>query len=62
MNTILYKKGRRIICYITEYNGVYSVKTGKPSDNCCLSWYYDNLKDAEFTAKEFFNNVTNLKI
>lgn len=53
-----YKKGRRIICYITHYNGVFSTCTGKPSDACCISWKYDNLEDAEFAANEYLNNVT----
>ena len=54
-----YKKGRVIICYITYYNGVFSACTGKPSDACCISWKYNNLEDAEFTAKEYFDNRTN---
>lgn len=45
-----YKKGRKIICYITHYK--------KPSDASCISWRYDNLLDAEFTANEYFNNRT----
>ena len=38
-------------------NGV--VCTGKPSDNCCITWSYDNIEAAEFTAKEYFDNRTN---
>ena len=53
-----YKQGRRIICYITHYNGVFSACTGKPSDVCCISWKYDNLLDAELTANEYFENRT----
>lgn len=53
-----YKNGRRIICYITHYNGIFSACTGKPSDASCISWRYDNLSEAEFTANEYFNNRT----
>ena len=52
-----YKK--RIICYTEEYKGIYSVKTGKPSDTSCLSWQYDNLEDAKKTASEYFDNYIN---
>lgn len=53
-----FKKSRRIICYITHYNGIFSACTGKPSDACCLAWKYDNLADAEATANEYFINRT----
>ena len=53
-----YKQCRRIICYITHYDGVFSACTGKPSDACCISWIYDNFEDAEFTANEYFENRT----
>lgn len=53
-----YKQGRNIICHITEYNGKYTTKTGKPSDINCIAWFYDNLQEAEATALEYFNNFT----
>ena len=56
-----FKHNRKIICYIEQYKNTYSVKTGKPSDDSCLSWRYDNLKDAEKTASEYFENYTNKK-
>lgn len=59
MVTKLYKKGRRIICYIKQSGGEFIVCTGKPSDACCISWHYDNIESAEFTAKEYFDNRTN---
>ena len=38
------------------------VKTGKPSDACCISWHYqpDELEKAKATATEFFDNVTRI--
>ena len=55
----LYKKGRRIICYIKQSGDKFIVCTGKPSDDCCITWSYDNIEAAEFTAKEYFDNRTN---
>lgn len=57
---ILYKKGNKIICYITYSSNKYSVCTGKPSDSHCLSWNYDNLESAKITATEYFTNYTNM--
>ena len=59
MKTIFYKKAKKIICYIKETSNGFMVCTGKPSDVCCISWNYDNLDDAKFTANEYFNNRTN---
>ena len=59
MKPILYKKDKKIICYIKQINGIYVVRTGKPSDATCIGWHYNNLKDAEFTANEYFKNRTN---
>lgn len=60
-----YKHKKRIICYISKYNSNFTdykdkfvVSTGKPSDRSCLAWQYTNLKDAEKTANEYFNNYT----
>ena len=38
------------------------VKTGKPSDACCISWHYqpDELEKAKATATEFFDNCTRI--
>lgn len=41
---------------IYKHNGRYTASTGKPSDACCISWKYDNLKDAEKTAEEYIKN------
>ena len=59
---ILFKKGRRIICYIDIMPEKIEVKTGKPSDSCCISWYYqpDELEKAKYTAREFFDNCTRI--
>lgn len=51
-----YKYNRRTICYVSEFKGRYTVSTGKPSDAYCISWKYDNLKDAEKTAEEYIKN------
>lgn len=54
-----YKKNRKIVCYITkDSKGTFKVCTGKPSDISCIAWSYDSLKDAEFTANEYFINRT----
>lgn len=58
----VYKFKRRIICYIRHYNGVFSTCTGKPSDAGCISWTYNNMEEAEYTAKEYFHNRTHLNI
>ena len=57
---ILFKKGRRIICYIDIMPEKIEVKTGKPSDATCISWIYqpNELERAKATATEFFDNVT----
>ena len=59
---ILFKKGRRIICYIDIMPNKIEVKTGKPSDACCISWHYqpDELEKAKYTAREFFDNCTRI--
>ena len=38
------------------------VKTGKPSDICCISWEYkpNELEKAKYTAREFFDNATRI--
>lgn len=59
---ILFKKGRRIICYIDIMPEKIEVKTGKPSDATCISWKYqpNELERAKATATEFFDNVTRI--
>ena len=59
---ILFKKGRRIICYIDIMPEKIKVKTGKPSDATCIAWEYkpDELEKAKYTAREFFDNVTRI--
>ena len=59
---ILFKKGRRIICYIDIMPNKIEVKTGKPSDATCISWHYqpNELEKAKYTAKEFFDNCTRI--
>ena len=59
---ILFKKGRRIICYIDIMPEKIEVKTGKPSDATCISWNYqpNELERAKATATEFFDNVTRI--
>ena len=55
---ILFKKGRTIICYIDIMPQKIKVRTGKPSDSCCISWEYqpNELEKAKATATEFYNN------
>ena len=55
---ILFKKGRTIICYIDIMPEKIKVRTGKPSDACCISWEYkpNELEQAKATEAEFFNN------
>ena len=59
---ILFKKGRRIVCYIDIMPERIKVRTGKPSDSCCISWEYkpNELEKAKATATEFFDNVTRI--
>ena len=59
---ILFKKGRRIICYIDIMPEKIEVKTGKPSDATCICWKYqpDELERAKATATEFSNNYTSI--
>ena len=59
---ILFKKGRTIICYIDIMPEKIKVKTGKPSDACCIAWEYkpNELERAKATATEFFDNVTRI--
>ena len=59
---ILFKKGRRIMCYIDIMPEKIEVKTGKPSDATCISWIYqpNELERAKATATEFFDNVTRI--
>lgn len=56
----LYKNNKKIICYIKRAGAGFRVCTGKPSDSCCLSWYYNNITEAEHTANEYFLNYTNI--
>ena len=59
---ILFKKGRRIVCYIDIMPERIKVRTGKPSDSCCISWEYkpNELEKAKATATEFFDNITRI--
>ena len=54
----LFKKKRKIICYVFKDSKGFHTFTGKPSDTCCIGWSYNNLKDAMNTAKEYFENYT----
>lgn len=57
---ILFKKGRTIVCYIDIMPDKIKVRTGKPSDACCIAWEYkpNELERAKATATEFFDNCT----
>lgn len=59
---ILFKKGRAIVCYIDILPEKIKVRTGKPSDACCIAWEYkpNELERAKATATEFFNNYTSI--
>lgn len=54
------KSNRKIVCYIKQFDDIFIVCTGKPSDISCISWQYDNIEEAQKTANEFFNNYTTL--
>lgn len=58
-NVTTYKFNGKIKCYIRHYENKHIVCTGKPSDATCISWTYDNLEDAKFTATEYFADYTN---
>ena len=62
MERILFKKGRTIVCYIDIMPEKIKVRTGKPSDACCIAWEYkpNELERAKATATEFFNNYTRI--
>ncbi len=61
---ILFKNGRRTICYVEIWPDTciskahVSVRTGKPSDASCIGWKYgtDQLDQAMATAEEYFTN------
>ena len=60
-----FKHNKKIVCYISKYNSnftnyqdKYVLSTGKPSDKNCLSWNYENLTDAQNTAKEYLKNYS----
>ena len=59
---ILFKKGRRIICFIDISPERIWVQTGKPSDSSCISWMYqpNEMEQAKATATEYFNNYTSI--
>ena len=52
------------ICTIdsTDVESRIISNTGKPSDACCISWHYDNIEAAEFTAKEYFDNIMSMDV
>lgn len=59
---ILFKKGRRVICFIDITPERIEVRTGKPSDHCGIAWRYqpNKLEQAKATATEFFNNYKSI--
>ena len=56
----IFKKKRKIICYVLKDSKGFHTFTGKPSDACCIGWHYDNFKDAMKTATEYFENYTRI--
>lgn len=60
MKRLIYKKYQKIICYINCTERKFTVCTGKPSDLSCISWTYTNIRDAKFTALEYFENYCNI--
>ena len=54
----LFKKKRKIVCYVFKDAKGFHTFTGKPSDSSCIGWTYNNLKDAMNTAEEYFENYT----
>lgn len=54
----LFKRNRKIVCYIEHSYNHFNVHTGKPSDSFCIGWTYENLEDAMNTATEYFENYT----
>ena len=60
MDVELFKKGKKVICYIKHYEDKHIVCTGKPSDATCIGWTYSNKEEAANTAKEYFQNRTQM--
>ena len=56
----LFKKNRKIVCYVFKDSKGFHTFTGKPSDSACIGWSYDNIKDAMKTAEEYFENYTRI--
>ena len=56
----LFKKNRKIICYVFKDSKGFHTFTGKPSDSVCVGWDYENLRDAMKQAKEYFNSYIKL--
>jgi len=54
-----FRHNKKIVCYIKSYENKHVACTGKPSDASCIGWTYNTFEEAEFTAKEYFNNRTN---
>jgi hypothetical protein len=54
-----YKYNKKIICYIVKINNKFTVKTGKPSDNNCIAWDYDNEQQAIESALDYCDKVIN---
>ena len=56
----LFKKKRKIICYVFKDSKGFHTFTGKPSDPYTIGWHYENLDEALKTAEEYFENYTRI--
>lgn len=57
---VLYKRGRRTICYMDIYDNKVSVHLGKPSDNTGFRWLYD--KSDMAAAMQTVDDLLNFRL
>lgn len=51
----IFKIKNRIVGFIKYSYSGFIFCTGRPSDNSCISWSYNNYNEALFTANEYIN-------
>lgn len=56
----IFKKKRKIVCYVFKDSAGFHTFTGKPSDTSAIGWHYENLNDALKTAEEYLENYTRI--
>lgn len=60
MERKLFKRGRRIVCYMNVYDNKVAVHLGKPSDNIGFVWMYD--KDEMDAAMRTVDDIMNFRL